>query len=69
MMKLDGYFVLILIVALLVRLAISMLFADAAREKGYNAIFCFFTVLFLGIFGILYIAILPCKQNINSNIE
>ena len=69
MMKLDGYFVLILIVALLVRLAISMLFADAAREKGYNAVFCFFVVLFLGIFGILYIAILPCKQNINNNIK
>ena len=66
-MNLDGYFVLILIVVLLRFVWQYQCYLRIWHAK--KDIMRYFVVFFLGIFGILYIAIFPCKQNINNNIE
>lgn len=61
-----GIMLIVLAVGILIRGVIAFLFNYIAELKGYHGITEWLIVFFLGIYGILYVAMLPIKNEVQQ---
>lgn len=61
-----GIMLIVLAVGILIRGVLAFLFNHIAELKGYHGITEWLIVFFLGIYGILYVAMLPIKNEVQQ---
>lgn len=61
-----GIMLIVLAVGILIRGILAFLFNRIAELKGYHGITEWLIVFFLGIYGILYVAMLPIKNEVQQ---